>query len=343
MGARQRVAPYFVQGRLMARYDAIVLSGGGPMAACFLGCVRYLEQVGLLSGATTLVGTSAGAIVALFCAVGMTADEMEAWVRRHRDSGELTALDLKEENPFELAERLGLDDGARVIGCVRQALTGRGLPADPTFRDLAKAVGRNLVICASNLDAGVPEYFGVDTTPDVPVLLALRMSMGIPLLYTPVRHRGCAYVDGALFDNCPVRGAGPNARQVLALDALVAPPHPAPRGGADSEAARGDEKEREREVQDEEDLLSYVGRLLQAAFANANRLAAAADDPARVHRVSIPPPRPTLSMWNQFSVTEMRFRMDDALLEELVCAGYDALQAALQDRPGLLADSLLDA
>lgn len=198
--------------------DTLVLSGGGPDGQAFVGCVRWLEEHrgddddkdrggGGLRRLKTIVGSSAGAIVGLLLAVGMTSAEMEAFVHRCQADGSFRDLDV--EGLVTFAERLGVDDGTNLVASLRSELIPRIRPGcrasdqDVTFLELAKATGRSLVVCVSNLEEARHELMSVDTAPDMGVLLAVRMSFGVPLIFSPVRWRGRTYVDGCLFEFCP--------------------------------------------------------------------------------------------------------------------------------------------
>src|SRR6185436_15855150 len=63
-----------------------------------------------------------------------------------------------------------------------------------TFR----AMPRDLLIAASDLDSGARVLFGSDGWRDVPVSLACAASMAIPLFFSPVRIGDRHYLDGGL-------------------------------------------------------------------------------------------------------------------------------------------------
>ena len=75
---------------------------------------------------------------------------------------------------------------------------------DITFLDLTKAIGKNLVICVSNLTEEREEFFSVDTHPNQSVITALRASWSIPYLFHPVKIDDIIYLDGALYNNFPM-------------------------------------------------------------------------------------------------------------------------------------------
>jgi predicted acylesterase/phospholipase RssA len=183
-------------------FDTLVFSGGGPASIAMIGCVRYLEHTGLAPCIVTLVGTSAGAIVSFLFALGLDSSDMLEWVARSCQAGGLTSLDG--EHLLELPERLGIDDGSKLLECVRECLRERLGLEGITFMELAKRTGKHVVICAANITRTTREFFDVNSSPDVDVMLAIRMSLGIPILFTPVPFKGDLYIDGGMFDNFPI-------------------------------------------------------------------------------------------------------------------------------------------
>ena len=203
--------------------DAIVFSGGGPDGVAFIGCVRRLEErPDGLRRIKTIVGSSAGAIVGLWLALGLSSTEMEEFARTRYENGAFRDLDV--EGLVDFVGRMGVDDGSNIVEALRELVMSRIRPTnrssdhDVTFLEFAKATGKSLIVCATNLEASRGELMSVDATPDMGVLLACRMSFGVPLVFTPVRWKGCTYVDGCMFEFCPTAHMfGPSASSILSF------------------------------------------------------------------------------------------------------------------------------
>lgn len=312
-------------------FDTLVLSGGGPAGTAFVGCVRYLEHTGAMQAMRCFVGSSAGAMAAFMCVIGMSADEMHQWIVRQFVDGDLLSLDV--EGVLEFPTRFGLDDGSRMINSLSDLLvahvSGR---EDVTFQELAKVTGRELVVCAANITLAKHEFFSVSTTPDVSVLTAIRMSISVPLLFTPVPHRGCLYVDGSLFDNLPVDWVtrSPVATRALALNVLMIRPSAVPTGEDDDTSALPTTLE------------AYLTQLMTAVLNRTNAVAAPVGGtlqgegcpPQQVHRVDIHCYNTNLQdgcAWMFFSPSSMAFEVSDELMQQLEQHGYDTLQEAMKD------------
>jgi predicted acylesterase/phospholipase RssA len=254
--------------------DTLVLSGGGPDGLAFVGCLRHLERAGLAGSIRRVVGCSAGAIVALLIAAGLGSAEIAAFATGGLSDGALTDVDIEGILPFLMMSRLGVDDGERVLGAIRGALAKSPLlkKGDATFLELAKATGRDLVVGVTNLDRCRRELLSVDTTPDLSVVTAVRMSMSVPFLFTPVLHAGCTYVDGAVLDYCPTeqiqRSGSATSTLVLKLSwgrAELPPPRT-----------------------ELPDLKTFVGLLARAALSTSVDASSTVADVTRVRTVDVP-------------------------------------------------------
>ncbi len=189
--------------------STLVISGGGMKGVASLGAVVALKKAGVLSHVHTVVGTSAGALIAAALATNRAkmslVDELAA-----------TAY----EPDIDLAHvrtGFGLDSGRHLDTWIRKVLGGGEVR---TFRNVLDAHGMRLVVCATNVSQRRAVYFGPETHPDMDVALALRMSCSVPLYFSAVRHRGDLFVDGGVSDNFPVEWAArqcPEPETVLGI------------------------------------------------------------------------------------------------------------------------------
>jgi predicted acylesterase/phospholipase RssA len=182
----------------------LVISGGAAKSVSVLGCLKYLHKKKLLQSVDCIVGTSAGAIIAFFLALGYNPDKIIDTIKYRfiRDGHyKITCDELVSLNTLQ---SYGLDSGAN-IACFLKAILVETLHCeDITFIDLVKQKGINLVVCVANLTKQRTEYMCVDNTPQMSVLTALRMSISIPVLFTPVLYNDNLYVDGGLYEILPV-------------------------------------------------------------------------------------------------------------------------------------------
>lgn len=190
------------------RPDTLVLSGGGVKGVATLGALETLRAAGYLSNVRRVVGTSAGALVGTLVAT------------RRDFRGALATIGAHGYRPdfdFDrLSREFGIDNGQTI-----EQLLAALMHADDaalTLEGVRRKYGVDLVVCVTNVSRRRAEYLGPDTHPDMPVLLAVRMSCTVPLYFGAVRHEGCWYVDGSIVDNFPCDWAVDNgARWVLGI------------------------------------------------------------------------------------------------------------------------------
>lgn len=204
----------------------LVLGGGGARGGAHVGVLRVLEE--LRVPVDYLAGTSMGSLVgALYCE-GYSPDEIERivraipWDKAFRDAPDrrLQSFRQKEDEnlallPFELgAGRKGISGRSGII---------TGTRIDFIFRTLTLEVSSNQHFdrlripyraIATDLKNGEMVVLDQGDLAD-----AMRASMSVPGVFTPVEIDGRVLVDGGLARNIPVdvvRSMG--AERVIAID-----------------------------------------------------------------------------------------------------------------------------
>lgn len=205
----------------------LVLSGGGARGLAHLGVLKALEEQRV--PVDLIAGTSAGAIVGGMYASGMSIDEIER---------KITALDL-DEVAFASADRREVPQQTRDLdykanSFVDISVTESGkvtLPAAISNGNKVEAVLRDLVqqypydIDFNALPTPFSAVAGDLQTGGMVVLKkgqlaqALRASMSIPAVFSPVSMDGKVLVDGMIARNLPVDVArNMGATRIIAVD-----------------------------------------------------------------------------------------------------------------------------
>ncbi len=202
----------------------LVLAGGGARGGAHLGVLKVLEALHV--PVDLIVGTSAGAIVGAAYASGMPLAEIEAQMKP------LKTADLLRDRPREdVPMRRKADDRLNYIGPeVGVSLQGLRLPKGAVAGVALEAVLRRLTARQRDSDFDrLPIRFraiATDIATSEMVVLdhgslerAVRASMAIPAVISPVEIDGRLLVDGGLSRNLPVdvaRSLG--AQVVIAVD-----------------------------------------------------------------------------------------------------------------------------
>lgn len=183
-------------------YTSMVIAGGATKVFAVLGVIKYLEEYDTLKHIKNFVGTSAGAIICLLLAMDYKFEKLKSIISTTLKDQSITTFNP--EGIFQLLDTYGINDGTNLFKLLDNLVYERFKVHNMTFLDFAKASGKNLVICVSNLSKERDEFFSLDTTPDMSVAQAVRVSCCIPVLFEPVKIKGDVYLDGGIFNNFPI-------------------------------------------------------------------------------------------------------------------------------------------
>jgi predicted acylesterase/phospholipase RssA len=75
---------------------------------------------------------------------------------------------------------------------------------DITFIELYNLTKKKLSIIGTNYTKIKEECFNHNNTPDMSVITALRISISIPIIFTPVKYNGDMYIDGCFKNGFPL-------------------------------------------------------------------------------------------------------------------------------------------
>ena len=189
----------------------LVLSGGGARGLTHIGVIQVLEELRI--PVDFVAATSMGSIVGGLYASGRTPAEMNKivttlhWDTLFSDSPPRRELDFRDkqiDTRFPLPLEIGFRDGE--VRGFQGALSGANLELFlhelTASADGIKDLDRLPIpfrAVATDMVAGVPYVFTKG-----PLYEAMRASMSVPGIFSPVELRGRILGDGGLVDNLPV-------------------------------------------------------------------------------------------------------------------------------------------
>jgi len=187
----------------------LVLSGGGAKGLAHIGVIRAMEKAGLTPDYIT--GTSMGSIVGALYAIGYTADDIEDIVRDVDWDAILSNEIPLNQITYEEKSYYGRYIAELPVKGIKVGLP-RGLIEGQKLSERLSRITRpahdienfhNLPIpfacVATDIATGEPVVLNHGSLPE-----ALRASMAIPTVFTPVEIDGRLLVDGGLVRNFPV-------------------------------------------------------------------------------------------------------------------------------------------
>jgi NTE family protein len=182
----------------------LVFEGGGVKGIAFCGALKALEEKNILRNIKNVIGSSSGAMVALSVALKLSSRDVKY---------NMSEMDFNKimDKRFGLFGKLyyfvikyGIYKGNYLYSYLGKIIEEQTGNKNITFKELYRKTKINLVITGTNVDKGIVEYFNHKTHPNMPVRLAVRISMSIPYVFEAVRYNGDTYVDGGILNNYPI-------------------------------------------------------------------------------------------------------------------------------------------
>tara|TARA_B100000787_G_C16197409_1_gene301970 strand:- start:4983 stop:5975 length:993 start_codon:yes stop_codon:yes gene_type:complete len=179
----------------------LCFSGGGGYGLMFVGGLEAVIRkrnlnMNLIKGC---IGTSAGALTAFWVASGMSYERFLEVALEYDYCNLAPKVDLA-----LLVNHYGMDEGAKLMEVIEVVIEAAGMSKNITFSDLFRLTKRHFVCVASNMDTAQAVYLDHLSHPSMEIKLAIRASMGLPLVFPPRAIDGVYHVDGAITDNFPI-------------------------------------------------------------------------------------------------------------------------------------------
>ena len=183
----------------------ICFSGGGTRGIVYIGALNYLYSHGHMHEVKGFAGTSVGAIFAFMCACGLTFSKISEMFLSFDFSSVVTS---GISSFLHGAERMYQSFGWYSHEGLEQLVKSICIVAfdepDITFSRLYELTGRDLVICATDIETVRSVYFSHVMNPDMSVVSAVVASASIPLFFQPYIIDGRPFVDGGVLNNFPM-------------------------------------------------------------------------------------------------------------------------------------------
>lgn len=212
--------------RLEPVYKTLVFEGGGICGLAYNGALRELQKSGRLAPIRTFAGSSAGAIYAAILACGAARQDIVQFLDDLMAEIDFPSLmdcsSYKLKVLYDVYKTYGICHGERLYKVISSAIERLTNASDITFQQVYERYGASLVITGTSLTKRKTIYFRRETHPDMPVVMAVRISTSIPIIFEPVHYAGDLWVDGGMLDNYPMRAfhRHENGRIIIPDDVL---------------------------------------------------------------------------------------------------------------------------
>lgn len=189
----------------------LVLSGGGLKGLSFCGVFKALQEANFHTSVKNVCTVSIGSMMGLLFVLQYTSSEIYDMIITKDFS---TLIQLRVSNLFS---KFGCDKGSKIVQWLHDVLSQKGLHPNITFKQLYEINNILFTVCATNLNTFSPVFFNAHLFPDMPVVKAIRMSISIPVLFTPIKFKGHYYIDGSVSNNFPINFFNDDIDNTLAV------------------------------------------------------------------------------------------------------------------------------
>jgi predicted acylesterase/phospholipase RssA len=175
--------------------------GGGGHGMMYIGAIEaLLRKTSLnLNQIQGCIGTSAGALTAFSIVAGLTYEKTLNLALKYDHVNIAPKMDVA-----LLVNHYGMDEGNSLMEIIVGTIEAAGMSSSITLADLYRITKRHFVCVVSNLDTRQPVYMDHVSFPDMEAKMAIRISMGLPLIFAPCRVNETFYIDGCLTANYPI-------------------------------------------------------------------------------------------------------------------------------------------
>lgn len=204
--------------------SVFVFSGGGAKIFGHVGAIKKVHEHGIR--ANIFAGSSSGAIIAMLLYIGYTPEEIEdefgyisddilidvdvqragiSTTRNLKGAIDYMVLNKIQKIVKRYPKRFESGDGALFLAKYFNETTF-------TFRALAQlrkicpeaGIGEGLFVTGSDVTVQERKIFSLETTPDIEIAEAVKISGSMPVLYHPTDLDGHVFTDGGCMENTPV-------------------------------------------------------------------------------------------------------------------------------------------
>lgn len=180
----------------------LIFSGGALKGICYIGVLKYFEESAskklITIDVKKVYGVSVGSVTGLLYILGYSHDELEDEILTKNFSS------LQNINIRDFIHSYGIDNCFNIINWIKTLMIKKCINPDITFDQLYKNKNIEFNIISTNINLYKHDVFNHVTTPDMSVLMAIRMSINIPLLFSSVVYNDHFYIDGSLSLNYPI-------------------------------------------------------------------------------------------------------------------------------------------
>jgi len=179
--------------------EILVVSGGSIKGFTSLGCITKLKELKIINNLKVYCGSSVGSAICLLLLIGyepyqiyqiLYEIDLEMLIEYDNDIIDDSCFGISTTNPF--------------INILVILLKKKNIDPEITFKNLYELIPKKIIITGVCLNDLSLNYFSHDITPDMSILLAVRISVSLPFVFKPVSYNNKIWIDGGCLNDYPI-------------------------------------------------------------------------------------------------------------------------------------------
>lgn len=174
---------------MLNKYENLAFSGGSNKGYSFIGVMKYLEENKI--EVKQISGVSIGSFFATLVCMEFSYKDLIPFINM--------SININDVSIDNLLDKYGFTEGNDIINIFKQIISIKYNP-NITFADLYEKTKKTLYITSFCLNNQQIKYFNWETDPEMPIIMAIRLSISIPYIFTSNVYKNQHYIDGAVFE-----------------------------------------------------------------------------------------------------------------------------------------------
>jgi len=178
----------------------LIVGGAGINGSYYLGALWNLEEKGYLTEIETYVGSSVGSVISLLMIIGYSPKIIQEVVVKLDLRGIFE--NINSDDVLNFIDSFGICDPRILMKIIFTFLKKANVESNVTFQQLFNQYKKKLFVTGTCLNTHSIHLFSVESHPTMKVLDAIRISISIPFVFSPVKFENSLYIDGAYLQCC---------------------------------------------------------------------------------------------------------------------------------------------
>jgi predicted acylesterase/phospholipase RssA len=182
----------------------LVISGGGPIMIQILGAIQQLNENKFInmSDIKTIYGTSSGAVLGVLICLNFDWETINDYIikRPWQD-----VFPIKIQNIFDAYTKKGIFDIKTIEKCFKPLFDAKDIDININLNDFYKLTNIELHLFTFEINEYKVQDISYLTHPTLPLMSALLMTCGLPILVTPLCLDNKCFIDGGMACNYPLK------------------------------------------------------------------------------------------------------------------------------------------